>query len=284
MTTRGTGFGAEYTSQSFIRQRFANPSAWLDASEKGFEKSRQHFFGDYPKKPMFGYALEDPPLPSDQIKPPPTYPVVENSFANGQPVVRQVPAEMNMAGYSDVRRSDAHHFPNVLHTKNSDYWQPQRSASVPGLVPKVEHWKGPPSVDGIKVGRKALNIDLCIFGDRFDDPAPLPPPRETSLGWAKPIAARRISEEMGTSANRASTTGIDWMGKRGQPAATPHPDAGTINQMYRPPRGRYGATFHYPQNSVDSVCGEKGFFGTWTPQAPGLGAMHCPNKSSSSVW
>jgi hypothetical protein len=151
-------------------------------------------------------------------------------------------------------------------------------------VPKVEHWKGPPSMAGIKVGRKALNIDLCIFGDRFDDPDPPPPPRETSLGWAKSPAPRRVAEAGGGARDRAATSGIDWMGRRGQPATSPHPPAETINQMYRAPRGRYGATFHYPQNSVDDVCGKNGFFGTWAPQAPGLGAMHCPNKSYSSVW
>jgi hypothetical protein len=281
------GFGTEATSDAFIRQRFANPSAWLDASEKGFEKSRQHFFGDYPKKPMFGYAREEPPLPPERIQPPLTYPVVENAFASGTPVVRQVPAETHSVGYSDVRRSDPHHFPNVLYTKNSDYYptQPKRSASVPGLVPQVEHWKGPPSIDGIKVGRKALNIDLCIFGDRFDDPAPAPPPRESSFGWAKSPAQRRVAEAGGPGVrNVASTSGIKWMGRTGQPTESPHPDADTIKQMYRPPRGRYGATFHYPQNSVDSVCGSSGFFGTWTPQAPGLAGAYAFNKSASSVW
>lgn len=283
---------------AFARQRFANPSAFLDTMEKGMEKSRSHFFGDYPKQAMWGYTLPTMIRPEDLQKGTPTYPVMETSFASGQPVRRDVPAEPGYGqeyGYADTLRSDPHHYPNIVGTKPSDFYdqvrQPQRSVSMPtGVVAKVESWSKPPAELPLEGGRQSLNCDLSIFGDRFHEPPPPKPKPTGTFDWAKSPQRRRVAEQRSASADAdfsATFGGASWAGRSQQLKkrySMPPVDAATINAIHKRTNARIGATFYHPEGSVDEKCGKAGWFGTWTPTAPGLGGLHAPNKPASSVW
>jgi hypothetical protein len=282
------GHGA---ASAFDRQRFANPSAWLDTNEKGNERSRSHFFGDFPKKPMWGYTTSPSFSKEELERRPATYTVKETSFASGAPVDRHVPAEApsGQQGYADVLRSDPHHYPNITGTKEADFYpQPQRSFSMPGVIQHVEHWAGPPLLQPLERGRQSLNVDLSIFGDRFHEPPPPPPPPRGTFDWAQSPKQRRVrtSEPAADLAPMGATFGGVAASRRAmsRPSQRIYIAPETVSSLHKPVTGRYGATFHHPPGSVDDHCGKRGWFGTWTPTAPGLAGLYCPNKKDTSVW
>jgi len=232
----------------------------------------------------------------EDLKAPQTYKVMETSFASGQPVSRDVPEPGygQEYGYSDCLRSDPHHYPNIVGTKASDFYdqvrQPARSASMPtGVVAKVESWAKPPPEQPLEGGRQSLNCDLSIFGDRFHEPPPPKPKPTGTFAWAKSPERRRVAEQRSSSVPDFTATfgGASWAGRSQQLKkrySMPPVDPATVNALHRQHRNRIGATYFHPEGSADQLCGEAGWFGTWTPAAPGLGGLHAANKSASSVW
>merc|ERR1719359_858678 len=233
----------------------------------------------------------------EDLKEPQTYKVYEAGFASGQPVSRDVPAEPGYGqeyGYADVLRSDPHHYPNIVGTKPSDFYDsvrkpPERAVSMPtGVVAKVESWSKPPAEQPLEGGRQSLNCDLSIFGDRFHEPPPPKPKPTGTFDWAKSPQRRRVSEQRSASAQDLSATfgGATWAGRSQQLKkryTMPPVDPATVNALHRVGRNRVGATYYHPEGSVDQKCGEAGWFGTWTPTAPGLGGLYAMNKAARSL-